>query len=254
MIKRGTTNSVLVELEKLSDNEYVLSSGVKLFMDTSYKPEQHQRIYGKCVAVPEILTKSCQVKYEQGDFRFADSIVPEVQIGDIVYFSYIVVNKFNLLEYEGKSYCNIPYSEILCVVRYVPTKISTTINEHIGSQHSSTTKVIESERVIIPIGGNIMCEEYYGKDAEMIEVNGFKIHVVNSKSSTLITDIVKKASNSHGRVKIVGEPLKGDVMEMKPEDLITFPEKFGFKNNIEGTDYLFLKYWDVHGILEEEKV
>jgi co-chaperonin GroES (HSP10) len=146
-----------------------------------------------------------------------------------------VVNKLNLLEYEGKSYCNIPYSEILCVVR-------------------DGIFASDQDKIIIPIGGNIMCEEYFGKDAEMIEVNGFKIHVVNSKSSTLITDIVKKASNRHGRVKIVGKPLKGDVMEMKPEDLITFPEKFGFKNNIEGTDYLFLKYWDIHGILEEEKV
>jgi len=97
MIKHGTKNCVLVELEKLSDNEYVLASGIKLFMDTSYKPEAHQRIYGKCVAVPQLLTKGDQIKYEAGDFRFVDSIEPEVQIGDTVYFTRINLCVSNLL-------------------------------------------------------------------------------------------------------------------------------------------------------------
>ena len=40
-------------------------------------------------------------------------------------------------------------------------------------------------------------------------------------------------------------------MEVSAGDLITFPNKFGFVNNIEGKDYLFLKYWDVHAVINE---
>jgi co-chaperonin GroES (HSP10) len=225
MIKRGNKNSVLVELEKLSDNEYSFASGVKLFMDTSYKPEEHQRIYGKCVAIPEVLTKGDMVKFEEGDYRFVDSIVPEVQIGDTVYFNYVSVNKQNLIEYEGKSYCNINYSAILCVVR---------------------------EGKIIPIGGNIMCKEYYGKGATFTEVGGVKVFGELS-SSGLITSIIKKPSQRHAVVRITGTPLKGDSIEVSPGDVIMFPNKFGFKNNIEGKDYLFVKYWDVHAIVGNEK-
>lgn len=246
MIKRGTKNSVLVELEKLSDNEFQLASGVKLFMDTSYKPEDHQRIYGTCVAIPELLTKGDQIKYEEGDYRYVDSIVPEVMVGDKVYFTYISVNKSNLIEYEGKSYCNIPYSSILCVVRHgqYPEYGTTSDGQRIALSMATTQQ-------IIPIGGNIMCEEYYGKDAEYTEVDGKKIYGEVSKSG-LITNIIKKPSQKEAKVKIVGSPLKEDNLEVAPGDIVMFPNKFGFKNNIEGTDYLFIKYWDIHAIVGNE--
>lgn len=272
MIKRGTSNSVLVELEKLSDDEYVFSSGAKLYMNNTFKPENFVRIHGECVAVPEVLTKGDQVKYETGDYRFVDSIEPEVQVGDRVYFNYVSVHKGSLLEYEGKCYCNVPYSAILCVVRDIPEGFEMDVDKALeyckreGVEFNSLIEQAQNKTLdvdfhiirhaskqIIPIGGNILCEEYFGKDAEMIEVNGFKIHV-NSSGSGLVTNIVKKASDTQARVKIVGKPLKEDNMEVAPGDLITFPSKFGFKNNIEGIDYLFLKYWDIHGILEEETI
>ncbi len=225
MIKRGTKNSVLVELEKLSDDEYRLESGVKLFINTTYKPEQHQRIYGTCVAVPEVLTKGDMVKFDDpDDIRCVDSIEPEVRIGDKVYFSYHIVQKNNLLEYEGKTYCNIPYSQILCVVR---------------------------EKEVIPIGGHIMCEEYWGKNATQTDIGGQKVFGEVS-SSGLITSIIQKPSQKEAIVRIVGSPLKGDLMEVEPGDIVAFPNKFGFKNNIEGADYLFIRYWDIQAIVGRE--
>jgi co-chaperonin GroES (HSP10) len=236
-MKRGTKNSVLVELEKISDDEYQLGSGVKLFINTTYKPEQHQRIYGTCVAIPEMLTKGDQIKFEEGDYRFTDSIEPEVKVGDRVYFTYLVVRKENLVEYEGKSYYNIPYSQILCVVREVEG-----YNTLYGNKLSKSS-------AIIPIGGNILLEEYYGKDATEIEVDGKKIFVQMGKS--LVTGIAKP-STKEGIVRIVGSPLKEDLMEVSCGDIVTFPNKFGFKNNIEGTDYLFVKYWDIQAIVGQE--
>lgn len=106
----------------------------------------------------------------------------------------------------------------------------------------------DPDKIIIPIGGNILCEEYYGKDATYTEVDGKKIYGTESKSG-LITSIIKKPSQRHAVVKIVGTPLKEDTMELQPEDIIMFPDRFGFKNNIEGKDYLFVKYWDVNAIV-----
>jgi co-chaperonin GroES (HSP10) len=246
-MKRGTKNSVLVELEKLSDDEYQFGSGVKLYINTSYKPEQHQRIYGTCVAVPEMLTKGDQVKYEPGDFRFADSVEPEVKLGDRVYFSYVAVHKGSIVEYEGKSYCNIPYSAILCVVRteQYPEYGTTENGDRIPLGMNTSTQ-------IIPIGGWILCEEYWGKDAAYTEVEGRKVFGQVS-SSGLITSIINKPSQKEAIVRIIGTPLKEDVMEVSVGDIVTFPNKFGFKNNIEGTDYLFLKYWDIQAIVGSEQ-
>jgi co-chaperonin GroES (HSP10) len=174
--------------------------------------------------VPEQLVKGDMVKYEEGDYRFVDSIDPEVQIGDRVYFEYTCVNKGSLLEHEGKMYCNINYASILCVVR----------NEQ-----------------IIPIGGNVVCEEYWGKDASFTEVGGKRVFGEVSKSG-LITNIIKKPSQKEAVVKIIGKPLKGDELEIQEGDLITFPNKFGMPNNIEGKDYLFVKYWDIHAVIGSE--
>jgi co-chaperonin GroES (HSP10) len=269
-MKRGTKNSVLVELEKLSDDEYQFGSGVKLYINTTYKPEQHTRIYGTCVAIPEMLTKGDQIKFEEGDYRFTDSIEPEVRVGDRVYFVYLAADKRNIVEHEGKCYCNIPYSQILCVVRKIPEGFIVDVPELLDYSkkenktfESTLAEVMETgvdvpsykkmpERdVIIPIGGNILLEEYYGKDATEIEVDGKKIFVEMGKS--LVTGIAKP-STKEGIVRIVGSPLKEDLMEVSCGDIVTFPHKFGFKNNIEGTDYLFVKYWDIQGILKEENI
>jgi chaperonin GroES len=252
MIKKGTKNSVLVEIEKLSEDEYQFEGGFKLYMP-GYSAKQRgsqqidvdtdkQRIFGTCVAIPDALSKGDLVKFDSAeDMKFVDSIEPEVQVGDRVYFSYIALCKSNLVEFEGKSYCNINYSSILCVVRKVILTIDLdTVKEDIEIDE------------IIPIGGNIICEEYFGKDAKSIEVDGKTIHAETSASG-LITGIIKKPSQKHAVVKIVGTPLKGDDMPVEPGDIVVFPDRFGFKNDIEGKEYLFLKYWDIISILKDQK-
>jgi co-chaperonin GroES (HSP10) len=236
LIKRGTKNSVLVEIEKLSEDEFKLSSGVKIFTNPAYAAKQrgelqldidadNQRIYGTCVAVPEFLVRGDLIKYEEGDYRHLDSVEPEVQVGDRVYFSYVSVNKGNLIEYEGKFYCNINYTSILCVVR--------------------------NEKEIIPIAGNIMCEEYFGRDVSLTKVGGDKFYGEKRKSGLI--GVIAKPPERYGIVRIIGAPLKGDKIEVQPGDIVMFPDKFGFKNNIEGKEYLFIRYWDVHAIVGNEK-
>jgi co-chaperonin GroES (HSP10) len=262
-MKRGVKDSILVELEKLSENEFSFSSGVKLYVDTSYKPEWHVRIYGECVLTPEVLTKSDQIKYVEGDYRYIDSIEPEVKVGDRVYFTYISADKRNIVEYNKKCYCKIPYSSILCVVRkgiaIDIVKATDYCKENNLEFNSVVSDIIEKKielpfslphDQIIPIGGNIMLEEYYGEDAESVDVDGKKVFGKVSASG-LITGIAKPSSR-HGVVRIVGSPLKGDDVEVEAGDIVMFPDKFGFKNNIEGKDYLFVKYWDIQAIVGKE--
>jgi chaperonin GroES len=258
MIKKGTKNSVLVEIEKLSEDEYQFEGGFKLYLP-GYSAKQRgsqqidvdtdkQRIFGTCVAIPDGLSKGDLVKFDSAeDLKFVDSIEPEVQVGDRVYFSYIALSKSNLVEFEGKSYCNINYSSILCVVRF-----GHYTERGVTESGESITLGLATTTQIIPIGGNIICEEYYGKDAKSIDVDGKTIHA-ETTASGLITGIVKKPSQKHAVVKIIGKPLKGDEIGVEPGDLVVFPDRFGFKNNIEGKEYLFLKYWDIISILKDQK-
>jgi chaperonin GroES len=276
MIKKGTKNSVLVEIEKLSEDEYQFEGGFKLYMP-GYSAKQRgsqqidvdtdkQRIFGTCVAIPDGLSKGDLVKFDSAeDMKFVDSIEPEVQVGDRVYFSYIALSKSNLVEFEGKSYCNINYSSILCVVRkerFWYNKNDVAVMDRftgkISNEEFNNIYLDPNDRVdlvldkIIPIGGNIICEEYYGKDAQSIEVDGKTIHAETSASG-LITGIIKKPSQKHAVVKITGTPLKGDEIGVEPGDLVVFPDRFGFKNDIEGKEYLFLKYWDIISIMKDQK-
>lgn len=245
MIKRIPQNSILVELEKIADDQYKFSSGLTIFLNTTYNPEQHVRIYGTCVAIPDILTKGDLIKYEENDFRHIDSIVPEVRIGDTVYFSYVVINKTNLLEYEGRIYYNINYGNILCVVREnFEVGLDDAMNKNANGDLRFVDIMPSLFKKIIPIGGNILCEEYLGEGVELVEFDGRKIYAEVNKLG-MITKVIKKPLENRAVVRITGAPLKGDDMEFKDGDVIVFPNKYGFKNNIEGKDYLFLKYWDV---------
>lgn len=266
MIKRIPQNSILVELEKLSDNEYRFASGHKIIINTTYKPENFVRIYGTCVAIPDILTKGDLIKFDQEDPRHINSIIPEVKVGDKVYFTYIVLNKSNLLEWEGRSYYSINYQHILCVVRDKPIEIDIDSLTNYCTKNNlelkeTLDKILNKEVVegidivrqkeIIPIGGNVICDEYYGENAKPIEVEGRQIFGEISNSG-LITSIIKKASQKEAIVRITGAPLKEDNQELKPGDIVCFPPKFGFKNNIEGKDYLFVKYWDIQAIIGKQ--
>lgn len=69
-------NCVIVHIEKLFQDEVELSSGLKLYQDTTYRPEHHTTIFGTVISVPQF--KNCPGYWD-------------IKAGDKLYFNYMVV-------------------------------------------------------------------------------------------------------------------------------------------------------------------
>ncbi len=107
MIKNVPKDFILVKLEKTSENEYKFSSGLTIYIDTSFKPTLHQRIFADVVAIPNGLRPDGDlVKWEDEDPKRLDSVFPDVRVGDRLYFNYTALNNYSILEYEGLTYYN----------------------------------------------------------------------------------------------------------------------------------------------------
>ncbi len=72
----GGYNTAIVKVQRRFDDEIQLGSGLKLYQDTTYRPEHHTRIYGELVGLP------ATIKNMPGYW--------DLKIGDRVYFNYMV--------------------------------------------------------------------------------------------------------------------------------------------------------------------
>jgi co-chaperonin GroES (HSP10) len=105
-------NSVLINIEKriedsveLAGQKVHLYDGEDPFTDGSYNPEERKRIWGIVVATPVELS------------AHLSNIVPEIKVGDKVYFHYLLNDPMNMVVVEGKRCLNIPYDKVFCAVR-----------------------------------------------------------------------------------------------------------------------------------------
>jgi hypothetical protein len=74
-------NHLLVKIDRKYQDEIVTEGGHKLFVDTRFRPEWHATINGRVVEAPERLSLPQPWK----------GLAPEVEVGDEVYFSYLVL-------------------------------------------------------------------------------------------------------------------------------------------------------------------
>lgn len=99
--------TVVVRVEKTYQDEIDLGNGNKLFLDTSYTPEQHVTICGEVVALPN----RTWCKTTNGTF-----VRNDLKVGDLVYFNYLTVDPTNLIEDEEDLY-TVDLEMIFCFVR-----------------------------------------------------------------------------------------------------------------------------------------
>jgi co-chaperonin GroES (HSP10) len=230
---RTPINKILVKLEKKSENVYTFANGTEIFFyngeeayrDGTYNPHNYTRIYGEVAVIPDRLTRDDRfLVYVDSELAlYEDSIVPEVQVGDRIYFHYISVQDNNFIQIDKEMYYSIPYSSVLCVVR---------------------------DKKIIPIGGYVLSEPYYGEG----------VHVANMPDGTTIR--VKKIGSfelpvydplpNQAVVKHVGTPLKGFDSELSVGDIILIQDKRTHKNTIEGVEYYTTREIEIEAVLGHE--
>jgi co-chaperonin GroES (HSP10) len=100
-------NHVIVEVDKQFQDTLETASGFSLYVDTTWKPAQYVRIFGKVLSIP--LRGTNRYSVENG------KIEPEVQVGDKIYFHYNVL--MNVENYLDENIWFIPYFHIFCAVR-----------------------------------------------------------------------------------------------------------------------------------------
>jgi co-chaperonin GroES (HSP10) len=82
-IPTAPQNNLFVLIDKMYTDEIKTGSGVRLYQDTSFKPEWHVTITGHVVSTPMKLTKD---NYERAGLRLED-----IRVGDEAIFKYLVV-------------------------------------------------------------------------------------------------------------------------------------------------------------------
>ncbi len=93
-------NNILVEIDKAFQDEIVLDSGVRFYLDNTYRPEWNVAVEGKVVSVPSQLTIG------NGGVHSLDFDRPKIEqvvsVGDRIVFSYMVVMNRLMDENKGE--------------------------------------------------------------------------------------------------------------------------------------------------------
>ena len=104
---RPIVDHVIVKIDSKFTDSINIGGGKKLYIDTSWSPSEHVRIYGEVVATPIRGTSKRSVENRY--------IVPEVMVGDKIYFHYnSLLNQSLRLD---DNHWFIPYFQIFCAVR-----------------------------------------------------------------------------------------------------------------------------------------
>lgn len=129
---------VLLKVDQKTDDRTLsglyLYNGKLAFNDSTYNPNDRVRIYGEVVGIPSSLS-SAAMNFSHNLLNECDI---EVKVGDKAYFYYIDFNDSNVIEHEGKTYLQVRYDSIICLVRDGEIK---TIAGHVLLTPSKKTEI-----------------------------------------------------------------------------------------------------------------
>lgn len=101
-------NKIFVQVDKKFQDEIETDGGLKLYKDTTWKPEENSTTCGTVTAVP-IHVDTVHI---DSDFQH------NVQVGDKLYFNFnVVLDNDNLIVHEGEEYWIVDYWNAIALVR-----------------------------------------------------------------------------------------------------------------------------------------
>jgi co-chaperonin GroES (HSP10) len=185
------------------------NGGLQLYVDPLYKQGAHKVTTGIVHALPAHTPDWLR-------------ILPELQVGDKVYFHYNALDEDALIP-DSDGIFTVLYDMIFCCVR---------------------------DGKIIPIQGKVLLQAVPEDDVQEIEVNGQNIKVKMSPSGlvtqlnvvdSLHTDGTLHRSYSKGRVTHIGKPLIGETEpDVKVGEIVYYALNADFENEIEGQTYFVM--------------
>lgn len=153
-------------------------------------------------------------------YKTLADIVPEVQVGDKIYFHYNTVHEENRIRTEdGRKIYKVRYDQIFCSVR---------------------------NGQIIPIGGWVLMEPAWDEETQEIQLQGQEKVRGKVSASGLVTELHDKPKPLEGIIANIGTQLKGDPeLGVKNGDRVFFLPLSEFKNKIEGKEYYIMRQKDI---------
>jgi len=185
---------IVVRVKEKYQDKIKTESGIELYKDPTFRPEHHVTTDGECVAIPERL--STQYFGNEG-------IVPEVRVGDQVYFDYLTVSPSNEIEFDGETMYRVEYPMIFAVKR---------------------------DGAFIMIGSHVFVEPYK-------EVKDEKIGLIYLPESVRV-----KTCNNEGTILEIGNALtQNPKLDLHKGDRVLFREKAAHSYNIDNKDVYVMK-------------
>lgn len=201
VIPTAPTGKIFVQIEK-THNDTVKVGGVEFYQDTSFRPEWHTVVCGIVASIPRRI----------GDQFENQGIVPDVQVGDKLYFDWSVVHeKTNRVEYEGQDYWKVDYFQAICAIR---------------------------NGEICPVGGRVIVTPLVEDKGDVWKGTSILLpEYSKSQTSKEMGTLVAK-----GQSKLTEEPLLAEV-----GDTVIFPDWAINTHNIEGKDYYIIEQEHILG-------
>lgn len=204
-----TKNHCWLLYPNLLENK-IQKGSLSLYLDPSFAPEWHSVLHGIVHDVPET-----------NDFGIQDKL----QIGDKVFFKYIVADEENMLKEDGENYLRVPMNLIFCYVR---------------------------DGVIIPYAGYVLAKSIFDDDVEQVEVEGKLIPAKLSKSG-LVTNLDISFKENLSKIAYIGQPIEGEEdLGLVPGDVAIMESHNHHRYTIEGVEYFVFHQSDIIAKLDHE--
>ena len=246
MSYRFHTDYAVVKTDRFFNDR--IGTNNQIILAADYRPEHNFKITAEVVSVPDKLSQRIFAMNQVGppmyyegsptEVVFTNQIPIIVKPGDIVYLHYNAVNQnykqpLEIVKNgdETTIYMKILYERILCIVRdgeIIP---------------NATWTLVEPD---LETWDDITIPTYYAP-----ELTGGK-KVLRPKNEWIVTKSRPDVKFLQGYLKHVGPPLKGEELDLKPDQKVVYKRESEFKVHIEGKDYFLIKQKDIEMIIEQD--
>lgn len=200
---RCPNQKIIVKAEDMY-NYYAKHGNLTLYVDPLFKRGHRKVRVADVVAIPDKLEDWCR-------------IVPDVRVGDRIYFHYNALKEDNMLP-DHKGLWVIQYDQVFCTVR---------------------------SGEIIMIAGRILAEPMFDDDVVEIDVNGHK-QKAKLTASGLVKEINPEHSLKKAKLAHIGNPQVGDdPVPIEKGQIFYYIKNGDFKNEIEGKEYFVMYQEDI---------
>jgi co-chaperonin GroES (HSP10) len=271
-------DKIIVRLESKYNDKIQTESGITLYQDTSYRPEWHTTVQGTVVSVPPKVSK---------DDPFNSRIELEVQPGDTLFFSYMVVfdreypaQKEYFFDISDGTPFKMEFTNCLdekIVVQklgdihagVIADKYGNVLDGLTGTQREvdrwlSRFKFCDDSMMVHAnnLEDDLWLVDYkwaiaVKRNGEMKMIGSYvlmeplhgTIEHFDAAKKLIVPEYLKNTQKKgYGKVVCIGSPLKGQPkLSIKPGDEVLYDERYVEQYKFENKDYLLIKQHRIQG-------